>query len=98
MVTLFVTLVYNYFCNQLIWNEKKRAKNEADFENWIDQENGNRIYSFEIIGKLGWKAKYLKEVKSNEEIIKFWQEVYDENNILKEVHEKYPVDKGHKKI
>ncbi|MDQ6845258.1 MAG: hypothetical protein M3Z92_13055 [Bacteroidota bacterium] len=47
---------------------------------------------------MGWKAKYLKEVDAEEVTIKFWQEVYDESGILREVHEKYPVDTGHKKI
>ena len=78
--------------------ENKRQRNETDYDSWIEKENGGRIYSFEIVGKLGWKAKYLKEVDIQEVTIRFWQEVYDENNILKEIHEKYPVDKGHKKI
>lgn len=30
--------------------------------------------------------------------MKFWQEIYDNTNVLRETHEKYPVDKGHKKI
>ncbi len=75
-------------------NENKRQKNETDFDLWIEKEDG-RIYSFEVAGKLGWKAKYLKEVNNEEVTIRFWQEVYDDNNILKEVHEKYPIDKGH---
>lgn len=79
-------------------NEKKRQKNEIQFDLWIEKEDGRRIYSFEILGKLGWKAKYLKEVNSEETTLKFWQEVYDENNVLREIHEKYPVDRGHKKI
>ncbi len=78
-------------------NVNKRQKNETDFDSWIENEDG-RIYSFEIAGKLGWKAKYLKEVNSEEVTIRFWQEVYDESNTLKEIHEKYPVDKGHTKI
>ena len=78
--------------------ENIRQKNEIEFDSWIEKENGSRIYSFEIPGKLGWKAKYLKEVDSEEVTKRFWQEVYDENNILREIHEKYPVDKGHKKI
>ena len=79
-------------------NKKQRLKNEVEYESWIDKEDGGRIYSFEIKGKLGWKAKYLKEVDSEEVTIKFWQEVYDDKNILKEIHEKYPVDTGHKKL
>ncbi len=75
-------------------NENKRQKNKTDFDLWIEKEDG-RIYSFEVAGKLGWKAKYLKEVNNEEVTIRFWQEVYDDNNILKEVHEKYPIDKGH---
>ncbi len=79
-------------------NENQRQKNEKEFEVWIETESGGRIYSFEIAGKLGWKAKYSKEVNNEEVTIKFWQEVYDDKNVLKEIHEKYPVDKGHKKV
>lgn len=79
-------------------NKKQRRKNEVEFESWIEKEDGGRIYSFEITGKLGWKAKYLKEVDGEEVTIKFWQEIYDDKNVLKEIHEKYPVDTGHKKI
>ena len=79
-------------------NEKKRQKNEEEFDLWIEKEDGGRIYSFEITGRLAWKAKYLKEVDKEETTLKFWQEVYDETNTLREIHEKYPVDKGHKKI
>ena len=78
-------------------NEKKRQKNEIEFEFWTETGSG-RIYSFEVSGKLGWKAKYLKEVDTKEITIRFWQEVYDEKNILREIHEKYPIDNGHKKL
>jgi len=37
-------------------------------------------------------------VDREERTTRFCQEVYDENNKLVEVHEKYPVDKGHKKV
>ncbi len=78
-------------------NNNQRAKNEREYETWMQTEDGGRIYTFEVLGKLGWKAKYLKKVNSEEVTIKFWQEIYDQNNILKEIHEKYPVDKGHQK-
>ncbi|MDQ6901848.1 MAG: hypothetical protein M3139_02405 [Bacteroidota bacterium] len=64
-------------------NERKRKKNEKEFEFWQEIKNG-RIYSFEVLGKLGWKANYLKEVDGEEITIRFWQEVYDEKNILRE--------------
>ena len=79
-------------------DEKQRQKNEREYEQWIETEEGGRIYSFEIPGKLGWKAKYLKEVDHEEQTIRFWQEIYDDKNILREIHEKYPIDKGHQKL
>jgi hypothetical protein len=79
-------------------NNKKRKANETQFVSWTENEEGGRIYFFEINGKFGWKAKYLKEVDQDEVTIRFWQEIYDEKNILREVHKKYPTDKGHKKI
>lgn len=79
-------------------NNHQRFKNEREYETWIQKEDGGRIYSFEVIGKFGWKAKYLKEVDYNEVTVRFWQEIYNQDNILKEIHEKYPIDKGHQKL
>ncbi len=33
-----------------------------------------------------------------EETLRFYQEIYDNNGKLVEIHEKYPGDKGHKKV
>lgn len=77
---------------------KKRLSNEKEFDEWIEKEDGGRIYSFEIVGRLGWLSKYLKETDADENTLKFWQEIYDENWGLKEIHEKYPIDKGHKNV
>ena len=73
-------------------------ENEKRFEIWIEKLDGRRIYSFKIHGRHGWISKYLKETDADEITIRFWQEIYDENGNLKEIHEKYPFDKGHKKI
>ncbi|MBI5755624.1 MAG: hypothetical protein HZA12_01750, partial [Nitrospirae bacterium] len=59
---------------------------------------GGRKYWLEVKGKHGWKARYVQEVDAMEETVKFYQEIYDENGDLTEVHEKFPVDKGHRKI
>jgi hypothetical protein len=75
-----------------------RKENEKKFRNWIHLESGGRLYSYMVLGKMGWSAKYLKEVDQNEETIRFWQEIFDENGNLKEIHEKYPIDKGHEKL
>lgn len=79
-------------------NEKKRIQNEKVFSNFEELENGNRKYWFEIIGKLGWKAKYVKITNASEITLSFTQEIYNDKNELVEIHEKYPIDKGHVKI
>ncbi len=52
----------------------------------------------EIKGRQGWKALYVKVVDADEETVKFYQEIYDARGTLVEVHEKYPIDTGHRKI
>lgn len=79
-------------------NSKKRYENERKFSNWIEEKNGIRIYYFDTYGKNGWKARYVKEVDEDENTLKFYQEIYNERSILIEKHEKYPVDKGHRRI
>jgi hypothetical protein len=78
--------------------EHKRKKNEKEFEYWEDIGDSGRRYWFEVIGRYGWKAKYVKEVNDREETVSFYQEIYNDKNELVEVHHKYPVDKGHFKI
>lgn len=76
----------------------KRHENEKKFSNYEDLPDGSRRYWFEISGRLGWKARYVKIVDQSEVTISFRQEIYNENDILVEIHEKYPLDNGHIKI
>lgn len=76
----------------------KRGQNEKKFETWEDLANGGRAYSYEVQGRYGWTARYIKEVDAFELTLRFYQEIYDNFGQLVEVHEKYPVDKGHEKI
>lgn len=76
----------------------KQRQNEQRFKNWELLETGGRIYWYELQGRKGWKARYLKEVDENEVTKRFWQEIYDGNGDLVEIHEKFPVDKGHQKV
>ena len=78
-------------------SKAKQDINERKFSNWEERENG-RLYWFKIEGKYGWKAKYLKLVDENDSTLKFWQEIYDNLGKLVEIHEKYPLDKGHVKL
>jgi len=75
-----------------------RQQNERKFPHWHELPQGGRRYTREVRGHCGWVARYLKEVDAEETTLKFWQEIYDANGQLVEVHEKYPVDKGHRKV
>jgi hypothetical protein len=74
-----------------------RQQNEKKFGSWEELPGGGRRYWLDVTGRLGWLARYVKEVDANEQTEKFWQEIYDETGILREIHEKYPVDRGHQK-
>lgn len=78
--------------------ENKRQLNEKKFLNWEKLSNGGRKYWLEIKGRHGWKARYVKEVNAMEETLKFYQEIYNDKNNLIEIHEKFPADKGHRKM
>jgi len=75
-----------------------RHQNARKFGNWQELPGGGRRYWYEIIGRQGWKARYIKEEDAAEKIVKFWQEVYDGGGQLVEIHEKYPVDTAHRKV
>jgi hypothetical protein len=79
-------------------NESKRRENERKFGTWEELPGGGRRYFYEVQGRYGWKARYVKEVDASETTVKFYQEIYDERGDLVEVHEKYPVDRDHRKL
>jgi hypothetical protein len=74
-----------------------RAQNEKKFGAWEELPNGGRRYWLDIAGRLGWRARYVKHVGTQENTVRFWQEIYDGQGKLVEILEKYPVDKGHQK-
>lgn len=76
----------------------KRRENERKFRTWIDLPDGGRRYFYEVTGKHGWRARYVKEVDSLERTTKFYQEIYDHNGKLVEIHEKFPQDRGHQRV
>ena len=73
-----------------------RNQNEKKFGQWAESPNGARRYRIDVAGRMGWLARYLKEVDANENTLRFWQEIYDDQGKLVETHEKFPVDKGHR--
>ncbi len=40
----------------------------------------------------------MKEVDADEKTVRFWQEIYNDQGKLVEIHEKYPVDTGHQQV
>ncbi len=73
-----------------------RAQNERRFTHWQELPGGGRRYWLDVHGRHGWRARYVKEVDAAERTLRFRQEIYDEAGQLVEVHEKYPVDRGHR--
>ena len=74
-----------------------RSQNERKFGSWEELPGGGRRYWIDVSGRQGWRARYLKEVDANEVTLRFRQEIYDGQGELSEIHEKYPIDKGHQK-
>lgn len=75
--------------------ERKRRKNERKFGSWEELPDGGRRYFYEIRGRYGWTARYVKEVDALERTVRFYQEIYNDTGHLVQIHEKYPDDKGH---
>lgn len=75
-----------------------REQNERKFPNWEALSGGGRRYWLEILGRQGWRARYVKEVDAEENTVRFLQEIYDADGKLVEIHEKYPTDTGHQKV
>ncbi|PYL08534.1 MAG: hypothetical protein DME33_07200 [Verrucomicrobia bacterium] len=75
-----------------------RAQNERKFKYWEELPNGGRRYIREFAGRAGGGARYIKEVDPNERTMRFAQEIYDATGRLIAVHEKFPVDSGHKRL
>jgi hypothetical protein len=75
-----------------------RAQNERKFKHWEELPNGGRRYIREFVGRAGGRARYIKEVDATERTTRFAQEIYDANGYLVAVHEKFPVDSGHKQL
>jgi len=82
----------------LALDTRKRDSNERKFGDWEELPEGGRRYWYEVEGRHGWRARYVKEVDSEERVVRFWQEIYNASGLLVERHEKYPVDRGHERL
>jgi len=75
-----------------------RSANEKRFTSWEDLEDGGRLYRRVLVGRNGWSAMYVKQTDKDENTVRFWQEIYDNQGVLTEIHHKFPIDTGHQKI
>jgi len=75
-----------------------REQNERKFVQWRELENGERVDWLDVAGHHGWSARYLKQVDAEENTLRYWQEIFDETGRLIEIHEKFPVDRGHQGV
>ena len=51
---------------------------------------GGRRFRLEIRCRSGGRAVYFEEFDPAKKTVRFWQEIYDEEGRLVEVHEKFP--------
>jgi len=72
-----------------------RSQNEKRFKNWIDLPDGNRRYWTDRMGEVSGFQRMIKVVDSNETTLQVVQEIYNDEGLLIERHQKYPVDTGH---
>jgi len=79
-------------------DEHKRRENERKFGEWQRLADGGRRYFYEVPGRYGWKARYVKEVNVDERTVSFYQEIYDGQGRLVEIHVKFPADEGHQTV
>ncbi|MDI9313042.1 MAG: hypothetical protein QM535_22720 [Limnohabitans sp.] len=78
-------------------SNKKRRQNEKEYQNWSEITNGGRLYWKEVAAgdKSGRVSRYEKTVDCDEITISFIQKILDVNRNAIEIHEKYPINKGH---
>ena len=51
----------------------KRRQNERKFGTWRELPDGGRLHSYEVKGRSGWLAKYVKEVDKEESTVRFYR-------------------------
>ena len=75
----------------------KRKKNEKEYSSWTELEAGGRIYTKNINAgdKSGKTARYEKTVDKNEKTVTSIQKIFDKEGKIVEIHEKFPINKGH---
>lgn len=85
------TLNYGYF------DMATREQNEKRFKHWRNLPGGGRRYWFDRQGVNGYQ-RMIKIVDAREQTLVVVQEIYNDDDILIERHQKYPIDTGHERL
>lgn len=72
-----------------------REQNEKEYDHWEDLPDGGRRYWFDRQGKVWGFQRIVKVVDADETTVQLVQEIYDDEGVLHERHQKYPRDTGH---
>lgn len=75
-----------------------RRQNESKFPHWIDLADQGRLYWRDVRSRSGKIVRYIKIVDAAETTREFRQEVYDARGELIEIHDKFPIDRGHQRV
>jgi hypothetical protein len=70
-------------------------QNERRFKNWVDLPDGGQRYWTDRQGAVSGFQRMIKVVDADETTLQLVQEIYNDDNILVERHQKFPVDTGH---
>jgi hypothetical protein len=72
-----------------------RSQNEREFDDWEDLDDGGRRYWFDRRGGAWGFQRIVKIVDADENTLTVLQEIYNDDGILYERHQKFPQDTGH---
>lgn len=72
-----------------------REQNEKRFPNWENLADGGRRYWIDRKGVVSGFQRMVKIVDANEVTLRLIQEIYNDDGILVERHQKFPQDTGH---
>ena len=75
-----------------------RDQNEKRFKNWADLPDGGRRYWIDRPGTVSGSQRMIKIVDADEVTLQVVQEIYNDEQVLIERHQKYPVDTGHERF
>lgn len=75
-----------------------REQNERRFENWEILPNGGRRYWTDRQGAVSGFQRMVKVVDADENTLQLVQEIYNDDGVMIERHQKFPVDTGHETL